>query len=161
MKHLSTALVAGALVAGAVAIAPVAAADANRPTYTHCNGSVVGQQPIRNGAGTVISRVQVWKAGSGNDTVTCIRNVHVGSYVGKRVFTSIVLDSRWGPNPYYYDRGDYAYYAGALRFNANYSVKVGGSDPSNPDVYKLCNRVKGKTATFSSGPIWLCYTLPN
>lgn len=157
MKRFITSALGGAAVAGAVALAPMAAAEANAPTYSSCAGTVVGQQPIKNGSGTVISRVQVWKSGSGRDTVLCIRNVHVGSYVGKRVFTSIVLSMPNGQN--IYDRGDYTHYAGALRFRKNWSIKVGGSEPSGGVPTTVCNRVHGKTGTHKSGPIWLCYRL--
>ncbi len=150
---MSGVLAGAAAVAAIVAAAPSASADTNTTTYASCQGSIIGSEHIRNGAGTIISTVQIWEYET-RGTTLCVRNVHKNGYVGKTVWTGVAIGAL-------HDRDYYAYYAGAIRrgggFYGNW-VQHGGSDPTNPDRDVACHKVTGKTDGHTAQTMWACYS---
>lgn len=153
-RTLTAALSVLAACAAVLVTAPAASADSNTTTYASCRGSLSRSVPITNGAGTVISRVQIWEYGTYRASEVCVKNVHVGSTVGKSLWTTVSIGSK-------YDRGNYSQYAGAIRTSGDwygsYDIRVGGANPANPDRDYYCIGVDGRTGDHRAPNIWLCY----
>ncbi|GAA4115000.1 hypothetical protein GCM10022415_11230 [Knoellia locipacati] len=155
MKRFATTLLASTAAIGAIlASAPSASAESNTTTYSGCRGTLSRSVPITSAGGTVLSRVQIWEYGSARLSEVCVKNVHVGSTVGKSLWTMVSIGSL-------YDRGDYSQYAGAIRtsgdWNGSYDIHVGGANPANPDRDYYCRKVDGRIGDRWAPNIWLCY----
>lgn len=73
--------------------APAASADSNTTTYSSCRGTLSRSVPITSASGAVLSRVQIWEYGSARLSEVCVKNVHVGSTVGKSMWTMVSIGS--------------------------------------------------------------------
>ena len=137
-----------------VMLAPTASAETNAGTlYASCEGTRIAARNIVNGAGSTLSTVEVWSAGRDRSSTLCVRNLHRGSHYGQTLYTTVNIDG-------VYDRGYYAYYAGAIRrpgdWEADYDIHYGGSNPENPTRDYYCDKVVGQTAGIWATTIWVC-----
>lgn len=155
MKKTRPAVVSlAAALSAIVMVAPTAGAETNAGAlYASCEGTRIAARNIVNGAGSTLSTVEVWSAGRDRSSTLCVRNIHKGGHYGQTLYTTVNIDG-------VYDRGNYAYYAGAIRrpgdWEADYDIQYGGSSPANPDRDYYCDKVVGQTAGISATTIWVC-----
>lgn len=153
-RLVTTGLASVAAVGAILATAPAASADSNTSTYSSCRGTLRTQVPIKSAGGTVLSRIQIWEYGTYRASEVCVKNVHVGSTVGRSMWTMVSVGGL-------YDRGYYSQYAGAIRspgdWNGSYDIHVGGANPANPDRDYYCRKVDGRIGDRWAQNIWLCY----
>lgn len=155
MKRTFKGVLASAIVAaGVVAGATSAVAGTNAGTlYASCDGTRIAASNIYSDGGALLSTFEVYQSGIYRSAQLCVRNVHRGAYYGQSMPTEVRIDGT-------YDSGNYQYYAGAIRIDANGwespSVVHGGS---NPEVAgrSYCLRSAGTTAGHTK-VVWLCYS---
>lgn len=160
MKRAITSTLASVAVATTVAATTVvasagsAAAGTNAGTlYASCEGTRIAASNIYATGGALLSTFEVYESGSYRSAKLCVRNVHRGAYYGQSMPTEVRINGT-------YDEGNYAYYAGAIRVDANGwespHVVYGGANPE-VDGRSYCLRSAGTTAGHTK-VVWLCYS---
>ncbi|MFJ3958818.1 hypothetical protein [Arthrobacter sp. NPDC090010] len=129
IKKRFAALLSTFLIAAGLIVAMPAASNA-ATSSSSCSGSYVSTKYVKNGSGTVIGRVGVYREGN----YMCAILIKAGPAYGVRTYVKLDIQSRDGG--FRWDFGDFLYRTDALRiyapdhtiyFNAHVEGKNGGN----------------------------------